>query len=466
MRPAAVVPRGRPSSGRLRFCLASLLLAGCATGAGQRAPDDGEGHDDTAKRALADSASFRASGHVEAAVAGLDRLLKQITAWGGADTLSPATRATLETELEASRAFVRDIGAKETAAGHPLAAEAELRRLAPLLAHPELADASAAAAGRARDAGRAVCTRLQTTLTPAAPHWGQSVSHYCHHFDVALVAPPSTQEPSAFVLDGTLAGLTAAETTSLRARLQNWLRASFWTEPGGAVRGRGTMQGKVESSFQHQSVTLHAPYEDTITAHSINGRETVEERPIARYLGEERTSSATTDRVFEYDAEESRGHYSLMADVSLDLGEARPVTFSLRHTENLKAYDHDVTFEKAGIRPVHDRVPTSAAWLDGQLDRMSTRVVTALNRRFVSLHCARQSYDLDEAARCLAIGQRPPAALAVVTDALGDDAERALPILRPAPPPVKPAAPAKAAPRKPAPRAAAGAQDDENPVIE
>lgn len=446
----------------LSRALVALAITGCATSGG----DETGAARKTVNGQLSDIAAFRASKHTEAALAALDHLLKQLAAEGGVDALAPKTRSAFERELEASRAFVSQIGMKEAAAGHPLAAEAELAHLAPLLAHPELADATKAAKERVREAGKATCARLQTAATSDAPYWAGSVSRYCAHFDVAFTPPAPARELPSLVVEGALTGVSSQQAIVVSARVQDWLQASLWTEPGAPPRGRAKLSGKVESSSQSGPVTLHASYEDTVVSHAINGQGSVEENPIGRYFGQERTASATMDRVFTYDAEEARGRYSISADVSLDLGDAKPVTFSLRRTDNLKAREHDVTFEKAGIVPVHERLPSTEAWLDAQLERMSKGVLTVLNRRFIALHCSKASYDLDEAARCLIAGQKPSPAVAVVSEALGEDADRAAAILRPAPPsPPKAAAPARPGPRKASPRPS-GAQDDENPVID
>jgi len=470
----------------------ALALCGCATSAAQRAFDDGDygaaatradeaaranpgdadaralrdrARDREAETQLAQVASFRSSGHGDAALGILDRLLKELAAWGGADALSPPRRAAFEDELRAMGEVVKAIGAASLSAGHPLAAEAEAHRLNPVLTHAELASARADLLARIKGAGQDVCQRMQQTVSPEMAQWGLALSRYCAHFEVTFAPPAPTRAPSAFALEGTVTGLTADQAASFRERVQSWLKASLWYDSRGAATARGKLAGRIETSFQHQTVTLHAPYEDTITSHANEGSLAVGDipNPITQLLVPQTTSTTNMDRVFTYDAEESRGHYGLDAKVSFDLGAPQPVAFELRHVDNIKAYDHDVTFEKAGISPTHDHLPSSATWLESQLDRMSTRVVATLNRRYAALYCAQPAYSLDDAARCLMAGQKPAAAWKLMDDALGGEAERALPILRPPPPALAATKPARAKPPRPA---QTRPQDAEDPVID
>ncbi|HEX4403921.1 MAG TPA: hypothetical protein VH560_03785 [Polyangia bacterium] len=73
--------------------------------------------DHAARRELGETAALRAAGHAEAALASLDRLLKQLSDWGGPDVLSADLRGPFDAELAAARAFVATIGAREADAG-------------------------------------------------------------------------------------------------------------------------------------------------------------------------------------------------------------------------------------------------------------------------------------------------------------------------------------------------------------
>jgi hypothetical protein len=71
---------------------------------------------------------------------------------------------------------------------------------------------------------------------------------------------------------------------------------------------------------------------------------------------------------------------------------------------------------------------------------------------------------VDEAARCLAAGQRPTGVMTALAGALGECAEPLIEILHPPPPPEKdpPAIPRPARPRRPV---QTGAVDDEEPSV-
>jgi hypothetical protein len=439
--------------------LAALWLAGCATTGGS-AGDEGESHDHVAKRELADIATFRTGGHVEAAVAGLDRLLKQLATWGGAASLSPTTRASFDTELEASRAFLRQIGAQEAATDHPLAAEAELARLAPLLGHEELAEAVEASRRVARDAGVRVCARSQTNVSGNAPHLGVLVTRYCAHFGVSYEGPPA-EGPATFEVTGAVAGPVKEAGERLRVRVGDWLHSSAWYEPQGKGVARGSVQGTLEASVRQRTVTLLAPYHDRVVTETGTTQQSATlPSPLRAWIDPNSATSVTElDRDYAYEAEEHRGHYELGVKVELAIG-ATPVTFTLQHKDDLKGYEHDVAFAPAGVEPRHDAVPTPPEWLERQLDRMSTKVVALLNRKFVAVYCAPATLSLDDASRCLAGGQRAPAALAAVARAFGEDGDRLFAVLRPPPPP----APKPERTANPKPKARA--DQDENPVIE
>jgi hypothetical protein len=453
----------RPSSRRRAWTLAALaaLPLGCATSGAGTASDEGESHDQIARRELADVATFRTGGHVEAAVAGLDRLLKQLATWGGLESLSPATRATFDTELESSRAFVSGIGAKDAADGRPLAAEGELARLAPLLAHAELAAARTAAETRTRDAGQRVCVRVQSAASADTPHLGLLVSRYCAHFGVTVEAPPIVDGATSFELTGEVAGTVKAAGEHIRARVADWLRSSAWYEREGRGAARGTVNGKVDASLGRRTVTLHAPYRDRIVTETGSTEKSATLPETLRAWADPNSATSVTeiDRDYAYDAEETRGHYDLGVKVTLALG-STPVTFTLQRAENLRGYEHDASFAPAGVAPRHDPVPAPAQWLDGQLERMSTKVVALLNRKFVSTYCAPSTVTLEEASHCVASGQRAPAAVAVVARTFGEDADQLLAVLRPPPPPTA-ARPGGAPP----PKAKARAEDDDNTII-
>ena len=139
------------------------------------------------------------------------------------------------------------------------------------------------------------------------------------------------------------------------------------------------------------------------------------------------------------------------------------MSLRLKRVQDVKGYEHDVTFEPAEISPRRDHVDSQEEWVDSQLDGFATRVTWALNRKFLKTFCARARYTPEEAARCLLAGQKPPAVMAVLTEALGDSAESALEILRPPVP--EPPAP-KSVAVKASPKGQSGAADDEDPIVQ
>jgi len=485
--------------------------AGCATGGAKRAfqrgnyaeasamaddslranPADGDmialrqsARDRSTDQEIARIASFRTSGHRDAALAEMDRLLKQLRGWGGRDALSPATRSAFDGELAAMPDLVASLIDGDLGAGRPLAAEAAFPRLAPLLAHPELAAASRAATVKIRAKGQEACTRLQAAAMTDSPHWQLTVDRYCEHFGAAARHPTPPAPPAPFELTGTVKGMNAGQTAALRERVTDWIRASLWNDPtarpaspASAVSlGHGSIEGAVESSFHRQTITLHERYDDVITTTAVVPVE-IRNQFGTKPPGVSTSStglavgSTKVNREFAYDTEEIRGHYGMNVTIRLTLGAPAPVTLKLKRVEDTKGYEHEVTFEPAGISPRRDRVLTADEWVNTQLDGFATRVTWALNRRFVRTWCERPQYSVEEAARCLVAGLKPPAALAVVTAALGENAEAAIALLGPPPPPENQRqARAKPVPARQRPAAAqehssAHAQDDEDPIV-
>ena len=454
---------------RLNGLIAILFTGACAT-SGAAGDQPSEPSVDTR---LAQIAAFRASNHRDAALVALDQLLKRVGPAGGVDALPAATRAALEVEIRDADETVRANVGRHAADGHPLTAEAALARRAPLLTSPAFAPTRQASADTIKQAGQQVCERLQASVTPEQPYWGLGVSRYCDHFGVTFAAPPRASAIGSFEVSGQISGVTAAQSAAFRARVVQWLRASLWFDDAGKAVARGSVEGTYTASHKRQSVTLHATYKQkitTVTTGSVAPPLALPTAPgavapVQRYP-DSSYSTTTMDQTLPYDAEEIRGDYALGAAVKIDVGTPAPLTVSVRRAQGIKGYDHDVTFEPAGIVPRHDHVPSAAEWFDDQVESMSLKMIWALNRKFIDAHCKRAAFAVDEAARCLAVGQQPPGALAALAAAIGESAEPLVPILRPAPK-AEPEAPA----RKPArtnarPKASGGATDDEDPIID
>ena len=440
-----------------------LLAAGCASGSvtADRPTDE------SIDTQLTQVASFRTGNHRDAALAALDRVLRRVNQQGGPQSLPPSTRAALDTEIRGAVETVRASVDGPLAAGHPLAAETALARLAPLLTDAALAPARQAGGDAIRKTGQESCVRLQATVTPELPYWGLGVSRYCAHFGATFAPPPRPNAVGSFEVSGTLGGLNAAQASHLRDSVARWLRASFWFDPEGKAVGRGTIAGNFVAAFKHQTVTLHAPYKQTLGVASVSivpppppasGSPVVTPGPASSY------GWTTVDQTFAYDTEETRGDYSLGASLKLDVGAPAPVTLDIRRAQGIKGYVHDVTFEPAGITPRHDDVPTGQQWFNAQVDSLWGKAVWALNRKFIAAYCKRESFSADEAVRCVAAGQQPAGVMTGLAAAIGEDAGPLVPLLQPPPPP-KEEAPVRK-PAAPARKGSTGATDDEDPIIE
>src|SRR4029079_10384496 len=103
----AITAARRPQNPRFgvafNLVVATGLLAGCATGGGPRERPSNDAVDGQ----LAQIASFRTGKHPDAALAALDRLLKQVSQQGGAPAVAPPTRTALGGELRSGDGSAR-----------------------------------------------------------------------------------------------------------------------------------------------------------------------------------------------------------------------------------------------------------------------------------------------------------------------------------------------------------------------
>jgi hypothetical protein len=474
-------PHARPIPGRRRW-LASLLLVssslvGCATSAARRAFDQGDyggaakladeevaahpgdasavafrqrARDKEVETSCASVETFGGAGRGDAAIGVLDHVLREVGAWGGANGLSPPAQANLAETVGQARGFVTKL-----AEARPLTAEAELATLAPHLEHAELAGARDAVRGQIADAGKRNCAHLQAQLATDSPNWNLLVARYCTHFGVAGEPAHAARDAASATVTGTITGAAAEQIAQLREQVPRWLADSLWSRRADAGPMPAEVSGKLDVSIERRTVTLHASYTDKIKTETYDpSRKGIEGLFPA-------VGTTTMDRVYEYDADEARGRYALDGRVTFQTDRGGPVVVELRRTENLKAYDHDVTFEPAGVSPRHDTVPSSEAWLGAQITRSARPAVDALNRKFIATFCAAGRYAVEDAARCVAAGVAPDGALTALATAVGEDAPRLVAAVTP-PAQISPPAPRAAPRRRPRPKQR-GATDHEAP---
>jgi hypothetical protein len=392
------------------------------------------------------------SGRGGAALGMLDHILAEVDEWGGAATVSVAARTRLATTTTKAKMFVAGLAD----AAQPLAAEAAVEHDAPPELHHDLAAARENARSRVKLAGQKNCARLRGLTPPETPAWNLVVARYCGHFGQDD-APPLTPEAPTLTTTVAVTGLATAETEPLRVAAERWLAASLWSHRLDEAPARAEWAGKLDVSTERHTVTLHAGYNDEIKTETQNPAEGVAGLfPIV--------SRTKMDRVYEYDAEEKRGSYTFDARVTYQLGRGGPLVVALRRKEDLKAYDHDVTFHPAGVAPVHGHLPSSEAWLARQLADLSNAAVATLNQKFIATFCTRARYTVEEAAGCVSAGVTTPSTLTPLAAALGEKPEL-LPAVVGPPPIVVPPPPIRAhAVRRRAPRASGAAADAEDPA--
>ncbi|HEY4393169.1 MAG TPA: hypothetical protein VGP64_03860 [Polyangia bacterium] len=425
---------------RAGVCLTALLVvAGCATSEGDTAMKRGAYEEAASsydaelrampgdqtleqKRAAARAGALRAklerardlrtSGHGEAALSLLNEALRLETKW----SLAPEgdVRALRDAELAGARETVEAAVRADLGAGAPLAAEGGVKALAPLLAQPALRPIGEAVAAEIATAGKARCAELAAQQKGETPHLARLVAAYCTHVGGSFTAPVPPEQTRGLRVSGRLENATEAEHQIVESWLADVFRASPWFAPDGENLSTLELGGAYNARLERRRVVLNAPYR-TVT------RSTVTEGMLG--LGPTATVQTESERVFEYEAEQYDARYGLDATLTLDLGTGPPLVVTIHHVENKRAYQHETTFAPANVYPQRAKLPDINTWLSTFLGTKRTPMLRKLRARWVSFYCGGKRFSPEEAARCLAAGQRLPAAEKALAAVFGGDAQ-------------------------------------------
>ncbi len=394
------------------------------------------------------------------------------------DAVVEWTSATLEKSIE-----------EETSRGRALAARARRQAYARWLARPELAalgpklDAEIAAAG-ARTCARAT----EIASRGEQPYALELVASYCKEMGAPL--PPWKPRPflvAGVDVRGQITGTPAEERRELEQVVAGAFQRSVWFSPVASNRAVLELDGSVSASVTAKPTELarswveQVPYEATehyrepvevpyVVRESFlervpytttetrlvpcpppqTGTCSVEQpvtkmrtvtrtRPVTRYRTEwvDRTRTVTRmrdePRVFRYTATKHEGRYAATFVATISLPDVPPLVARDAQEDARVAWEHDVEFAPAGVKPEHGTVPTALAWRKRQRERLGAELLRVLDAGWLSTFCSEGVETIEDAARC-AHGRPSPAPNAVrtqIVELFGDDPDLVLSLPRP-----------------------------------
>jgi len=294
----------------------------------------------------------------------------------------------------------------EAMAARPLAAQSYLATRAPFLGRPPLRGWLLEAQSSIGPAGRASCRRLRANAASDVPSWGELVDRYCDRFGMHVATDRPTQRrlDVAFQADG----IDSDAAQVLRKVLEQRLAATYWLQSYEPIELHAAVTGTYEARIDDQTVVLHESYVDQRMAYPLIPRAGVTVVPLS------------VD--FPYEATDHRGRYDANLKLTVAFSDGSPpLELRLRKTESLHGRDHNVTFERANVHPVHQHISSPDSWLQLEFEPFVENLREALNQRWVASHCQASEYSLETAAGCALAGQTPALALAVIEAALADD---------------------------------------------
>ena len=324
-------------------------------------------------------------------------------AWAEADTTLVVKRLVVRGRLSGAHAVV---ASRRTMLHH-----ADFAAL-----WPRLADAIATGATTRCDA-----------ITHESPYLARLTARYCDRLGIEAPAlAPLPSAIAAITLTGDVKGVTPDQRSRLETAIAHQLEASPWYDHD-APRASASIAGaqRIEvAEPREERIDVpwveRIPYTETAVAvvpFSARHRFTplvVAAKTKTKFREEAREYSYyATRREADYAA---RWRFHLVLAASSD-----PITFETKDRDHRVGYDHDVTYEPAGVSPSRANLPTDDEWFDHVLAGFEAALAAELSSQWSSTYCREHDYTLETAARC-AYGATPPsAARAVLAESFGNE---------------------------------------------
>jgi hypothetical protein len=395
----------------------------------------------------------------------LGELLEQRTAW----QMQIEAKDALAAEVTATAKDIEVEIAGITTKTGPLAAHHALDRHAKLLAHPDFGNRIDVVFGRVAEVGRATCKRFAGSVTADEPYWAWIVDRYCRHWTPEaspVTVPPFPELRRELIVDGFVEGQSDAENEQLRVAIADAFRASAWYAPTGAGTAKAALYGRLAAKFTSKTVrrskdwieqqqytdtethqeSYQEPYEEqesywedvsstewrdgkleTVTKQEHKTKWVTKYRTAWRNVETSVTRTREIPHTFSYSALERSGHYT----AKLSLGVQREpeslfgdVTAELARDDRQRGFDHDITFDPAGIVPERADLETRDQMVANERARLQQRFVAALDAKYAATYCSAARYDrLEAAAACayLDLARAPAPVRARLRGVFGDD---------------------------------------------
>ncbi|WP_147443126.1 hypothetical protein [Corallococcus sp. AB011P] len=395
---------------------------------------------------LTQARQARVEGRDEDAEANLEQFFAYKVKWNS--KLDGGMESSLLEEMAGTHQHLRQLIVEQAKRGHALTAEWHLDRKRALLGHPEMAPIRRDMEEAVAQGGAATCERLKHTLSGGAAHWTELVSRYCGHYQQpglsAEVFPEALGLPTWQVSVG---GISNDVVQYLMTRLSGAFEASPWYSEASQRHAPMTIAGSLSERRISEPVTLTAPWTERVPYTDHEDRTATAEVPYTveesyedkgvmkkRLVQQKKTVEYKTtvevtkyrdvSRSFDYHAQR-RGveyHFAVVAQGILQERHA-PLAVKAENALEASGYEHNITFEPGGVRPVKFERPNKEGWLDGQLRGYEQTFFASLMSRWQDAFCAAPAFAVEDAARCARGGVALPGpAKQALTETLGDDA--------------------------------------------
>jgi hypothetical protein len=291
----------------------------------------------------------------------------------------------------------------------PLAAEAYWAAHAPFLQREPLRAALQAGQTEGRKSGERACTLLSVGAGEPGPYWSALVHRYCAHFGANQKGSAPSQ--ATFDVAFPSSSLAPEQQAIVRRSLQRALARTPWSTSLSPTTLKSTVTGEYASTQSDQVVVLHGSYSDHHLAY-----------PMVPFAGHVMVVPQTVD--YPYEARDHWRRYEVNLTVQTTLpDQAQSLLRRLRTGESLHGREHNVTFEPAGIHPVHTSIPTADKWLALEFDAFAETLRQTLDASWVQTYCSARAYSTEAASRCFLAGQTSEPVLAAIAEAIGDDSQ-------------------------------------------
>lgn len=293
-------------------------------------------------------------------------------------------------------------------ANQPLAAEIYWEKRVPLLQHSPLREVLVAGVEETRTSGQRVCSRLTSDSPKAGPYQAALIHSYCAHFGEKVTMDTLDHGRADIVFQ--TKDLSSQQQGIVRERLVRALAQTPWLKSPVPTALNVAVDGAYNSVQTDQTVVLHGTYVDYHLTY-----------PLVPGTGPLGVAPQTTD--YPYEAVDHWRRYEANLRINVTFSDqAKPFVQTFNKGESLHGRDHHVTFEPAGIHPVHTTVPSADNWLALAFGAFAADFRAMLDEHWVQTYCKVAEYSTEDAARCLLAGQISEPVVTTIAQAIGEDA--------------------------------------------